>query len=110
MGLSHADLAVERVALALKADGRGEHQARYGDDGQDTAAEHDVEGSLHNPVDKARAVPVHDGLHGLVTADALAPVHGLSNQCRSRRRTALCYFFSSHSQKYIPVPQGSPNR
>ena len=104
VGLSHADLAVERVALALKADGRGEHQARYGDDGQDTAAEHDVEGSLHNPVDKARAVPVHDGLHGLVTADALAPVHGLSNQCRSRGRIRCIFCFIRHVlfQHFVP--------
>ena len=110
VGLSHSDLAVEGVALTLQSDGRGKHKAGYGYDGQHAAAEHDVKGALHCPICQVRAVPVHDGLHGLVTAGALAPVHGLGNQCRPRRRTALCYFFSSHSQKYIPVPQGSPNR
>ena len=110
VGLANADLAVERVALALQADGRGQHQAGHSDDDEHGTAEHDVECALHCPICQARAVPVHDGLHGLVTAGALAPVHGLGNQCRPRRRTALCYFFSSHSQNYIPVPQGSPNR
>ena len=108
--LAHADLAVEGVALALKADGRGKHKAGNGDDGQHAAAEHDVKGALNGAVDQARTIPVHDGPHGLVAAGALASVHGLSNQCRPRRRTALCYFFSSHSQTYVPVVQGSPNR
>ena len=49
-GLAHADLAVERVALALQADGGGEHKAGYGDDGQHAAAEHDVECALHGPI------------------------------------------------------------
>lgn len=110
VGLTHADLAVEGVALALQADGGGEHQARYGDDGQHTAAEHDVERALNRTVGQARAVPVHDGLHGLVAAGALAPVHGLSNQRRPHGCIALCHFFSSHSQTYVPVPQGSPNQ
>ena len=50
VGLAHADLAVERVALALQADGRGQNQARDGDDGQHEAAEHDVERALDGPV------------------------------------------------------------
>ena len=58
VGLAHADLAVERVALALQADGGGEHQARYGDEGQHAAAEHDVEGALDGAVGQARVVPV----------------------------------------------------
>lgn len=107
-GLAHADLAVERVALALQADGRGEQKAGYGDDGQHAAAERDVEGALDGAVGQARAVPVHDGLHGLVAAGALAPVHGLSNERRPRGRIALCYFFSSHSQTYVPVPRDPP--
>ena len=109
-GLAHADLAIEGVALALQTDGRGQNQARNGDDSQHAAAEHDVERALHSPIDKARAIPVHDGLHGLVATGALTPVHGLGNQRRPRGRIALCYFFSSHSQTYVPVPQGSPNR
>ncbi len=56
VGLANADLAVERVALALQADGRGEHQTGYGDDGQHTAAEHDVEGALDGAVGQACAV------------------------------------------------------
>ena len=109
-GLAHADLAVERVALALQTDSRGEHKAGYGDDGQHAAAEHDVERALHSTVGQARAVPVHDGVHGLVVAGAVEPVHGLSNQRRPRGRIALCYFFNSNNQTYVPVPQGSPNR
>lgn len=109
-GLAHANLAVERVALALQADGSGQNQAGYGDDGQHAAAEHNVEGAFHDAVGQARAIPVHDGLHGLVATGALTSIHGLSNQRRPRGRIALCYFFSSHSQTYVPVPQGSPNR
>jgi len=58
VGLPHADLAVERVALALQADGRGQHQARHSDDGQHAAAERDVERALYGPVAQARAVPI----------------------------------------------------
>ena len=50
VGLAHADLAVEGVALALQADSCGEHKAGYGDDGQHAAAEHDVERALNGPV------------------------------------------------------------
>lgn len=50
VGLAHADLAVEGVALALKADGRGKHKAGYGDDGQHAAAKRDVECALDGPV------------------------------------------------------------
>lgn len=86
MHLPHANLAVERVALALQADGRGKHQARYRDDGQHAAAEHDVEGALDGAVCKARAVPVLDGLHGLVAHARVAAVHGLGNKrCPHRR-------------------------
>ena len=49
-GLAHADLAVERVALTLQADGGGQRQARYGNDGQRAAAEHDVERALYGAV------------------------------------------------------------
>ena len=77
VGLPYADLAVERVALALHADGRGEHQAGYGDDGQHAAAEHDVERALHGPVAQACAVPVLHGLHGLVAHAHFAAIHGL---------------------------------
>ena len=86
VGLAHADLAVEGVALALKADGRGKHKAGNGDDGQHAAAEHDVKGALDGAVDQARTIPVHDGLHGLVAAGALSSVHGLSNKRCPRRR------------------------
>ena len=109
-GLAHADLAIEGVALALQANEGREHQTGDRDDDEHGTAKHDVEYALHCPVCQARAVPVHDGLHGLVAAGALAPVHGLGNQHRPRGRIALCYFFSSHSQTYVPVPQGSPNR
>ena len=50
MGLAHADLAVEGVALALQADSCGEHKAGYGDDSQHAAAEHDVERALDGAV------------------------------------------------------------
>ena len=109
-GLANADLAVEGAALALQADGGGQHQAGDRYDDEHGTAEDDVERTFHCPIGQARAVPVHDGLHGLVAADALAPVHGLGNQRRPHGRIALCYFFSSHSQTYVPVPQGSPNR
>ena len=97
VGLAHADLTVERVALALQADGGGQHQAGHGDDGQHAAAEHDVERALNGPVDQARTIPVHDGLHGPVAVAALTPVHSLGNQRRTRRHFTLCYFFSSHN-------------
>lgn len=58
VSLANADLAVERVALALQADRRGQHQTRHGDDGQHAAAEHDVEHALYGTVGQARAVPV----------------------------------------------------
>ena len=109
-GLPHADLAVEGAALALEADGGGQHQSGDRDEDERGTAEHDVKRALHSPVGQSRAIPVHDGLHGLVAASALAPVHGLGNQRRPHRHIALCYFFSSHSQTYVPVPQGSPNR
>ena len=109
-GAANADLTIEGAALALQADERRQYQAGNRDYDEHGTAEHDVEHALDGPVGQARAVPVHDGLRGLVTAGALAPVHGLGNQCRPRRRTALCCFFSSHSQNYTPVPQGSPNR
>lgn len=109
VGLAHADLAVERVALALQADGRGQHQAGHGDDGQRAAAEHDVERALDSAIGQARVVPVHDGLHSLVAAGALAPAHGLSNQRRPCGRIALCHFFiSSHDKTYVPVPRNPP--
>ena len=86
MGLAHADLAVERVALALQADGGSEHKAGYGDDGQHAAAEHDVEGALDGAVGQARAVPVLHGLHGLVAHARVAAAHGLGNQQGPYRR------------------------
>lgn len=108
-GLAHADLAVERVALALQADGRGQHQAGYGDDGQRAAAEHDVERALDGAVGQARVVPVHDALHGLVSTGAFTLVHGLSNQRRPYGRIAPCHFFiSSHDKTYVPVPRNPP--
>ena len=110
MGLAHADLAVERVALALQADGRGEHQARQGDGGQHAAAEHDVEDALYGPVAQARAVPVLHGLHGLVAHAHLAAIHGLGNKLGPHRRVLPCHFFSSQVQIHVPAPQGSPNR
>lgn len=86
MGLAHANLAVERVALALQSDGGSEHQARHGDDGQHAAAEHDVEGSLGGAVGKARVVPVLDGLHGLVAHARLAAAYCLGNKRSPHRR------------------------
>ena len=82
MGLAHADLAVERAALALQTDGRGEHQARHGNGGQHAAAEHDVEGALYDPVAQSRAVPVLHGLHGLVAHAHLAATHSLGYKRR----------------------------
>lgn len=87
MGLAHADLAVERVALALQADGRGQHQARYRDDGQHAAAEHDVEGALDSAVAQARAIPVFYGLHGLVAHARVAAAHCLGNKRGPHRRS-----------------------
>ena len=108
-GLTHSDLAVERVALALQADGRGKHKAGYGDDGQHAAAEHDVERALDGAVGQARVVPVHDGLHSLISTGAFTLVHGLSNQRRPYGRIALCHFFiSSHDKTYVPVPRNPP--
>ena len=86
MGLANADLAVERVALALQADGRGEHQARYRDYGQHEAAEHDVERALYGTVAQARAVPVLHGLYGLVAHARIAAAHGLGNKRGPHRR------------------------
>ena len=106
MGLAHADLAVERVALALQADGRGQYQARDGDDGQHAAAEHDIERALYGSVAQARAVPVLYGLHGFVTADNITPVHGLRNQGCSRRCSACIFCFNCiyFFQTYVPNP------
>ena len=110
MGLAHADLAVERVALALQADGGGQNQARDGDDGQHAAAEHDVERALDGSVAQARAVPVLHGLHGLVAHAHFAAAHGLGNKRGPHRRVFPCRFFSSQVQIHVPVPQGTPNR
>ena len=87
VGLANADLAVERVALALQADGSGQHQARDGDDGQHAAAEDDVERALHGAIAQARAVPVLDGLHGLVAHARVAAAHCLGNKRGPRRRS-----------------------
>lgn len=87
VGLANADLAVERVALALQADGGGQHQAGYGDDGQHAAAEQDVEDALDAAVGQARAVPVLHGLHGLVAHACVTAVHGLGNKRGPRRRS-----------------------
>ena len=108
VGLAHADLAVERVALALQADGSGQHQARDGDDGQHAAAEHDVEGTLHGAVAQARAVPVLHGLHGLVTHAHVAAAHGLGNKRGPHRRVLPCHFFGSQVQIHVPVPRDPP--
>lgn len=109
VGLAHSDLAVERVALALQADGRGEHQAGHRDDGQHAAAEHDVKGALNGAVGQARTIPVHDGLHSLISTGAFTLVHGLSNQRCPYVRIALCHFFiSSHDKTYVPVPRNPP--
>ena len=108
-GLTHADLAVEGAALALQADERREHQAGDRDDDERGTAEHDVERALDGPVGQARAVPVHDGLHGLVTADALAPVHGLSNQRRPHGRIRCILSFIRHVlfQHFVPGRESS---
>ena len=104
VGLSHSDLAVEGVALTLYADGRGKHKAGYGYDGQHAAAEHDVKGALNGAVGQARTIPVHDGLHGLVTADALVSVHGLSNERRPHGRIRCILSFIRHVlfQHFVP--------
>lgn len=108
VGLAHADLAVERVALALQADCRGEHQAGYGDDRQHAAAEHDVEGALDGAVSQARAVPVLHGLHGLVAHARVHAAHGLGNKRGPHRRVLLCHFFTSQVQIHVPVPRDPP--
>lgn len=87
VGLAHADLAVERVTLALQADGGSQNQARNGDNSQHAATEHDVEGALEGAVGKAGVVPVLDGLHGLVSHARVTAVHCLSNKCGPRRRS-----------------------
>lgn len=108
VGLSHADLAVERVALALHADGGGQHQAGYRDDGQHAAAEQDVERALDGAVCQARAVPVLHGLHDLVAHAHLAAVHGLGNERGPHRRVLPCHFFTSQVQIHVPVPRDPP--
>lgn len=108
MHLAHANLAVERVAHALQADGRGEHQAGYGDDGQHAAAEHDVERALYGPVAQARAVPVLHGLHGLVAHAHVAAVHGLGNKRGPHRRVLPCCFFTSQVQIHVPDSRNPP--
>lgn len=109
VGLAHADLAVERVALALQADGRGQHQAGHGNDGQHASAEHDVERALDGAVAQARAVPVLHGLHGLVAHAHVAAVHGLATSAAPTGAffpvTSLLVKFKSTS-----LPQGSPYR
>ena len=108
VGLAHADLAVERVALALQADGRGQHQAGHGDDGQHAAAEYDVERALDGAVGQARAVPIFNGLHGLVAHAHAVGAHCLGNQRGTHRRVLLCHFFSSQAQIHVPVPRDPP--
>lgn len=98
--------AVERVALALQADGRGEYKAGYGDDGQHGTAERDVEGALDGAVDKARAIPVHDGLHGLVAAGTVAPIHCLGRRARHPPVLLLNiqFYLTLFLQTYVPSP------
>lgn len=93
VGLAHADLAVERVALALQADCRGEHKARHGNDGQHATTEYDVEGSLDGPVAQARAVPVLHGLHGLEAHARAVAAHCLGNKRGPRRRSCRIFSF-----------------
>ena len=100
--------AVERVALALQADGRGEHQTRNGDDGQNAAAEHNVEHALYGAVAQARAVPVLHGLHALVAHARVVAAHGLGDQHGPHRRVLPCHFFSSQVQIHVPVPRDTP--
>ena len=85
VGLPHADLAVEGVALALQANGRREHQARHGYDGEHAPAEADVERPLHEAVAQARAVPVLDALHRPVALRGALAAHGLGEQRGTRR-------------------------
>ena len=108
VGLPHADLAVEGIALALQADGRGENQARHGNDGEHAPAEADVERALHKAVSQARAVPVLNVLHGLEALFSTGLVHGLSYKCRSRRRTCSLYILCSQNQIYVPGAPGIP--
>ena len=108
VSLANADLAVERVALALQADGRRQHKTRNGDDGQHAAAEHDVERALDGTVCQARIVPVLHGLHGLVAHARVAAVHGLGNERGPYRRVSPCRFFSGQVQIHVPVPRGPP--
>ena len=108
VGLAHANLTVERVALALQADGRRQHKARDGDDGQHAAAEHDVEGTLHGAVAQASAIPVLHGLHGLVAHAHFTIIHGLGNKRGPHRRVLPCHFVSSQVQIHVPVPRDPP--
>ena len=108
VGLAHANLAVERVTLALQADGGGQYQARDGDDGQHEAAERDVEDALYGSVAQARAVPVLHGLHGLVAHAHFAAAHGLGNKRGPHRRVLRCHFFTSQVQIHVPVPRDPP--
>ena len=107
-GLSHADLAVERVALALQANGRGQHQAGHGDDGQHAAAEHDVERALDGAVGQARAIPVFHDPHGLVAHARVAAAHCLGNERGPHRRVFPCHFFSGQVQIHVPVFRDPP--
>ena len=103
-GLPHADLAVEGAAFALEADGGGQHQSGDRDEDERGTAEHDVKGALNGAVGQARTIPVHDGLHGLVAAAALMPVHGLSNERRPRGRIRyiLCFIRHVLFQNFVP--------
>ena len=110
VGLTHADLAVEGVALALQADGRREDQARHGDHGEHAPAEADVERSLHEAVAQARAVPVFNVLHRLKTLPAVLGAHGLGNQ---RSACGCCRFYlflprQNYFQLYVPEPGDPP--
>ena len=80
VGLTHADLAVERVALALQADGRGEHQARHGNHGEHAPAEADVERAFDKAVAQTRAVPILDVLHRAETLGVGIMLHGLRHK------------------------------
>ena len=108
VGLAHADLAVEGVALALQADGRREDQARHGDHGEHAPAEADVERALRKAVAQARAVPILDILHGLETLLSTGLPHGLRHKLRPRRRACSLYILCSQNQIYVPGVPGIP--
>ena len=91
--LANALLRVHRAAGRFEAN---EH-AHNGDRDKQQYAHQKTEHQIKQPLNKA-------------IAKSTARFNLFNSQCVPHRYAPLSYFFSSHSQTYVPVPQGSPNR